>query len=72
MSQPIAAVVIGGYGLVDVLLVFVVVVAACAIAWVILTKAMGVVVPAWLIQVFWILVAVFVFVIAVKLLLSLL
>jgi hypothetical protein len=49
----------------------IVVVAVVVIGWIILTKAIGFQPPPWLVQIFWIVVAVVVAIIAIKIVLSL-
>lgn len=62
----------GTMSLEGILIGVLVFIAVVAIAYIIITKAFGVTIPQWLIQVFWIVVAVAIGVIAIKFVLSLL
>ena len=60
-----------GLSLGQLLIYIVVGIALCMIAYIIVTKGFKVTIPDWVIQIFWILVAVVVFYLAVRFLLSL-
>jgi hypothetical protein len=57
---------IGGWGIVD-LLVFVVIIAACVALVYIALRQFNVAIPAWVVQVFWVVVVAFVVIFAIRL-----
>ena len=61
---------IGGEGIVGMVITAIVIIAIVAIAYIIITQGFGFPIPPWAIKVFWIVVAVFVAILAIKLVLS--
>jgi len=65
----IAQVIVGGYSIVNLLILAIVVAAVIGIT-VIIVRQMGVPIPDWIVKIFWIVVAVLVGIFAIKLVLS--
>lgn len=58
-------VLIGGYSLVHVAIILVVIAAVCALVWIALQQ-FGIAIPAWVIQVMWVLIVSLVIILAIK------
>lgn len=69
MSAPFAAI-LAGYTIGEIIIAIIIIAAAVAIMYVAL-KQMGVAIPPWVIQIFWIVVVCIVAIIAVRIVLSL-
>lgn len=59
-----------GMSFVDLAILIIIVAGICAIVYVVLVKAMGVQIPSWFINILWIVLAVFVGIVAIKLIAS--
>ena len=71
MSAVLAELNLRAWGFGDILVAVIVFFAVVAIAYLIITKGFGMTIPAWLVQVFWIVIAAVVGILAIRIVLSL-
>jgi len=64
------AVAMWGYSLPEIVIGILIIVGVLVIGYLVLTKGMGITIPDWVRQVFWVVLAVFIGVIAIKILVS--